>query len=65
MEVRDERPIERIQREIQPERPDSRCSLGDPDGDAMEGTVERTGGNSFRFRMKDAEAGDPGLSFTR
>jgi len=37
----------------------------DPDGDAMEGTVERTGGNSFRFRMKDAEAGDPGLSFTR
>jgi hypothetical protein len=37
----------------------------DPDGDAMEGTVERTGGSSFRFRMKDAEAGDPGLNFTR
>jgi hypothetical protein len=37
----------------------------DADGDAMEGTVERTGGNSFRFRMKDAETGDPGLNFTR
>ncbi len=37
----------------------------DADGDAMEGTVERTGGNSFLFRMKDAEAGDPGLNFTR
>jgi hypothetical protein len=37
----------------------------DSDGDAMEGTIERTGGNGFRFRMRDAEAGDPGLSFTR
>jgi hypothetical protein len=37
----------------------------DSDGDAMEGTLERTGGNSFRFRMKDAEADDPGLNFTR
>ncbi|HEV3303603.1 MAG TPA: hypothetical protein VG055_28385 [Planctomycetaceae bacterium] len=37
----------------------------DPDGDAMVGTVERTGGNGFRFLMRDAEAGDPGLDFTR
>ena len=37
----------------------------DPDGDAMVGTIERTGGNGFRFLMKDAEAGDPGLDFTR
>jgi tetratricopeptide (TPR) repeat protein len=37
----------------------------DSDSDAMEGTVERTGGNSFRFRMKDAETDDPGLNFTR
>jgi len=37
----------------------------DPDGDAMQGTIERTGDNGFRFLMKDAEAGDPGLDFTR
>jgi hypothetical protein len=37
----------------------------DLDGDAMEGTIERTADNGFRFRMKDAEAGDSGLSFTR
>jgi hypothetical protein len=37
----------------------------DADGDAMEGRVERTGGDGFRFRMKDAEVGDPGLKFTR
>jgi tetratricopeptide (TPR) repeat protein len=39
--------------------------IRDPDGDAMEGTVERTGADGFRFRMKDAEADDPGLKFTR
>jgi hypothetical protein len=37
----------------------------DPDGDAMVGTIERTGDNGFRFLMKDAETGDPGLAFTR
>jgi hypothetical protein len=31
----------------------------------MEGTVERLGANGFRFRMKSAEPGDPGLTFTR
>ena len=37
----------------------------DADRDAMEGTYERLADNSFRFRMKDAEEGDPGLTFTR
>jgi hypothetical protein len=37
----------------------------DGDGDAMEGTIERTAENGFRFRMKDADPGDPGLNFTR
>jgi tetratricopeptide (TPR) repeat protein len=37
----------------------------DGDRDAMEGTIEPTGANGFQFRMKDADAGDPGLNFTR
>jgi hypothetical protein len=37
----------------------------DGDGDAMEGTFKRTGDNAFQFRMKDTDAEDPGLSFTR
>jgi hypothetical protein len=37
----------------------------DSDRDAMEGTYERLADNSFRFRMKDAEEGDPGLTFMR
>jgi uncharacterized protein (TIGR03066 family) len=37
----------------------------DADRDAMEGTYERLTDNSFRFRMKDAEEGDPGLTFMR
>ena len=39
--------------------------IRDADSDAMEGTIERTGDNSFRFRMKDAEGDDPGLKFAR
>ena len=35
------------------------------DGEAMEGTLERTGNGGFKFRMKNAEADDPGLSFSR
>ena len=37
----------------------------DGDGDAMEGTFKRTGDNGFQFRMKDSDADDPSLSFTR
>jgi hypothetical protein len=35
------------------------------DGESMEGTLERTGNGGFKFRMKNAEADDPGLSFSR
>jgi hypothetical protein len=35
------------------------------DGEPMDGTLERTGDNSFKFRMKGAESDDPGLSFSR
>jgi hypothetical protein len=37
----------------------------DLDGDAMVGMIERTADNGFRFRMKNADVGDPGLSFMR
>jgi hypothetical protein len=30
----------------------------------MDGTLETTG-NGFKFRMKDADSDDPGLSFSR
>jgi tetratricopeptide (TPR) repeat protein len=35
------------------------------DGDAMHGTLDRGGDTSFKFRMTDADAEDPGLSFSR
>jgi hypothetical protein len=35
------------------------------DGEAMEGTLQLDGNAAFKFRMKDAEADDPGLSFSR
>jgi len=35
------------------------------DGESMEGTLQRDGNSAFKFRMKDAEADDPGLSFSR
>jgi len=35
------------------------------DGESMDGTLERDGNAAFKFRMKDADADDPGLSFAR
>jgi hypothetical protein len=35
------------------------------DGDAMHGTLDREGDTAFKFRMTDADAEDPGLSFSR
>jgi tetratricopeptide (TPR) repeat protein len=35
------------------------------DGDAMHGTLDREGNTAFKFRMTDADAEDPGLSFSR
>jgi tetratricopeptide (TPR) repeat protein len=35
------------------------------DGESMDGTFERHGNAGFKFRMKDAEADDPGLDFSR
>jgi hypothetical protein len=35
------------------------------DGESMDGTFERHGNAGFKFRMKDAEADDPGLNFSR
>jgi tetratricopeptide (TPR) repeat protein len=35
------------------------------DGESMDGTLERDGNAAFKFRMKDAESDDPGLSFSR
>jgi hypothetical protein len=35
------------------------------DGESMEGSFERHGNAGFKFRMKDAEADDPGLNFSR
>ena len=35
------------------------------DGDAMDGALDRDGDGSFKFRMKDADADDPGLTFSR
>jgi tetratricopeptide (TPR) repeat protein len=35
------------------------------DGEAMDGTLDRDGDASFKFRMKDADADDPGLNFSR
>jgi hypothetical protein len=35
------------------------------DGESMDGTLERDGEGSFKFRMKDADGDDPGLSFSR
>jgi len=34
------------------------------DGESMDGALERNA-NGFKFRMKDAEAEDPGLTFSR
>jgi hypothetical protein len=33
------------------------------DGEAMDGTLERTGNGGFKFRMKKADSDDPGLTF--
>jgi tetratricopeptide (TPR) repeat protein len=35
------------------------------DGESMDGSFERHGNAGFKFRMKDAEADDPGLNFSR
>jgi phenylpyruvate tautomerase PptA (4-oxalocrotonate tautomerase family) len=35
------------------------------DGESMDGSFERHGNAGFKFRMKDAEADDPGLDFSR
>jgi hypothetical protein len=35
------------------------------DGESMDGTLEREGNASFKFRMKDADPDDPGLTFSR
>jgi tetratricopeptide (TPR) repeat protein len=35
------------------------------DGEAMDGALDRDGDGSFKFRMKDADADDPGLTFSR
>jgi hypothetical protein len=43
---------------------DNSLVLTREDGESMDGTLERNG-NGFKFRMKDAETNDPGLSFSR
>jgi hypothetical protein len=35
------------------------------DGESMDGTLEREKDGSFKFRMKDADSDDPGLTFSR
>jgi hypothetical protein len=40
-------------------------SLIRSDGEAMDGTFERAANGGFKFRMKGAEADDPGLTFAR
>jgi hypothetical protein len=44
---------------------DKSLALTRADGESMEGTLQRDGNSAFKFRMKDAESDDPGLSFSR
>ena len=43
---------------------DTSLVLTREDGEAMDGTIEHNA-NGFKFRMKDAETDDPGLTFSR
>ncbi len=43
---------------------DTSLVLTREDGESMDGALERNT-NGFKFRMKDAEADDPGLTFSR
>jgi hypothetical protein len=44
---------------------DKSLALARNDGESMDGSLEREGSTGFKFRMNDADADDPGLSFSR